>query len=156
MKRDKDNTWIKGSFTVEACFLVTIILCVLIFLIYLTFFLYDRALVSGAAYQAAMESSRIYNKSKDDIKEIAEEKADNLLAGRLFACTYETSAEVSLTKVTVTYHVHMNVPFEQLMNRMLSWFSIDYSVQKSASKISGVTVIQTCNNLNRLKNSEKE
>lgn len=153
MKKRKE---LDGYFTIEATFLVTIILCILIFLMYLSFFIYNRALVTGLAYQVAMEGSRMYDKNQDDIEQATKEKADQIIKGRLIACSYESSVEVGITEVTVTYHIHVNMPFQALTSRMLTWFQADYTVKKSASRISGVTFIQTCQNVEQLKEAKEK
>lgn len=155
-EQKKKKEYLKGYFTVEASMLVSVILCILVFIIYLTFFLYDRAILTGAAYQAALAGSRMYDKTREEIEAEVEELTDAIVEGKLLACSYETEVSVSFIKVTVTYHLHVNAPFSKLMERMLTGFDADYQVTKSASKISGVTFIQGCQNIEQIANLIKK
>lgn len=47
----------KGSFTIEAALLMPLVLMILIGVLYLDFFVHDRAYLTAAAYEAAVSGS---------------------------------------------------------------------------------------------------
>ena len=71
----------KGSFTIEAALLMPLILMVLMGLLYLDFFVHNRAWLTSAAYEAAVSGSMEGYKKDGDIYE----KAD--IQGRMLGST---------------------------------------------------------------------
>ena len=98
----------KGSFTIEAAVLMPLILMVLMGLLYLDFFVHNRAWLTSAAYEAAVSGSMEGYKKDGDIYE----KAD--IQGRMLGSTglpggENLSMQTSAGKtVQVTYQ--MDVP----------------------------------------------
>lgn len=62
----------KGSFTIEAALLMPLVLMILIGVLYLDFFVYDRAYLTAAAYEAAVSGSMEGYKKKGNIYEKAD------------------------------------------------------------------------------------
>ena len=62
----------KGSFTIEAALLMPLILMVLMGLLYLDFFVHNRAWLTSAAYEAAVSGSMEGYKKDGDIYEKAD------------------------------------------------------------------------------------
>ena len=95
----------KGSFTIEAALLMPLILMVLMGLLYLDFFVHNRAWLTSAAYEAAVSGSMEGYKKDGDIYE----KAD--IQGRMLGSTglpggENLSMQTSAGKtVQVTYQV---------------------------------------------------
>lgn len=61
----------KGSFTIEAALLMPLVLMILIGVLYLDFFVHDRAYLTAAAYEAAVSGSMEGYKKKGNIYEKA-------------------------------------------------------------------------------------
>ena len=66
---------LKGSYTIEAALVFPFILGVMVFIIYMSFFLHDKAVMKCCAYQAALKGSMIRT-SSDDMKAEALKAAD--------------------------------------------------------------------------------
>ena len=67
----------KGSFTIEAALLMPLVLMILIGVLYLDFFVHDRAYLTAAAYEAAVSGSmkrRIYRVECWEISGCREER----------------------------------------------------------------------------------
>ena len=62
----------KGSFTIEAALLMPLVLMILIGVLYLDFFVHDRAYLTAAAYEAAVSGSMEGDKKKGNIYEKAD------------------------------------------------------------------------------------
>ena len=65
----------KGSFTIEAALLMPLVLMILIGVLYLDFFVHDRAYLTAAAYEAAVSGSMEGYKKKGNIYEKADIQA---------------------------------------------------------------------------------
>lgn len=101
----------KGSFTIEAALLMPLILMVLIGVLYLDFFVHNRAWLTSAAYEAAVSGSMEGYKKKGNIYE----KAD--IQGRMLGSTAlpggeNLSMQTSAGKtVKVTYRLEVPAGF---------------------------------------------
>lgn len=118
----------KGSSTVEAAYLIPMLMLLVAFLIYLSFFLYNRFIVTEAAYICALRGSRLeYGTAKECYSEAGKALAD-LLNGRLPAMEQcETKTEVTGAKVGITIRIKQKLPF---------WDKeLEYSVEKSAVRL---------------------
>ena len=58
----------KGSYTVEAAFIFPLVMSVIVLIIYLSFFIHDRAVMDAASYQAAMRGSFVTSGKSDFLK----------------------------------------------------------------------------------------
>lgn len=87
---------LQGSYTVEAALLMGILLAFLTAVIYLGFYLHDRAFLQGAAYETAVHACLHIDdgKTKDGY-------AQSLIAKRMLG-TRKTAAEESIGEKTVS------------------------------------------------------
>ncbi len=101
---------IEGSYTVEAALVFPFIMGVIVFIIYVSFFLHDKAVMKSCAYQAALKGSLIRTGEADARKE-AEKAAAYNIEGLLLA-TKEMSTEVSVSgeEITVKYSGSLAIP----------------------------------------------
>ncbi len=104
------NKDLKGSYTIEAALIFPFIMGVIVFLIYMSFFLHDRAVMKSCAYQAALKGSLIRT-SADDMKTEASKAAAYNIEGLLLA-TEDLKTEVNVhgTELTVSYSGKLNIP----------------------------------------------
>lgn len=72
------NNWKKGSLTVELSCIMSLILLVLIGLLYLTFFVHNRAWLTAAAYEATLAGSMEGVKEKGQVYETARQRSEEL------------------------------------------------------------------------------
>ncbi len=100
----------KGSYTVEASFIFPLVMSVIVLIIYLSFFLHDRAVMDAASYQAAMRGSFVTSDKSDFLKK-AEKAGDELLKEALLVTRVsEKNIELKNNTLTVTYSGIMNIP----------------------------------------------
>lgn len=74
----KEKSWKKGSLTVELSCMMSLILLVLIGLLYLTFFVHNRAWLTAAAYESALAGSMEGVKEKGAVYESAQMRSEEL------------------------------------------------------------------------------
>ena len=91
----------KGSVTIEAALLMPLVLMILIGVLYLDFFVHDRAYLTAAAYEAAISGSMEGYKKKGNIYE----KAD--IQGRMLGDIGLPGGET----VKVTYRLEVPAGF---------------------------------------------
>ena len=101
----------KGSFTIEAALLMPLVLMILIGVLYLDFFVHDRAYLTAAAYEAAVSGSMEGYKKEANIYETAD------IQGRMLGSqglpggenlSMQTNAEKN---VQVTYRMEIPAGF---------------------------------------------
>ena len=99
----------KGSYTVEASFLMVIIIILLTAVIYLGFYLHDRAYLQNAAYETALIGS--LNQKEADTLAKAEEKKTEFLNGRLMGTKNISGVvEISQQKISVRFQGEFPIP----------------------------------------------
>lgn len=99
----------RGSYTVEAALLMTIVIPVLTGILYLGFYLHNCALLNCAAYETAVYASLC--REKEESRELVERKSRELISDRLLGArgiSGDTSVEED--KVTVQYRGQMQLP----------------------------------------------
>lgn len=127
----------RGSSTVEAAYLIPMLVMLTALLIYLSFFLYNRLILTEAAYISVLRGSRPEYKTAKECYRKTEESLNDLLSGKLLAQKeYEKKAEVTGTKVEVTLRIKQKLPF---------WKSQpEYHVKKSAARLNPYEFIREC------------
>ena len=97
--------WKKGSFTVETALVMPIILLVLMGLLYLSFFVHNRAWLTAAAYEAAVSGSMEGYRKNGAVYETADVKG-RILGSEGFPGGENFSMQTSAgKKVEVTYRM---------------------------------------------------
>ena len=99
------DTLKKGSFTVEAACVMPVILLVLMGLLYLNFYVHNRAWLTAAAYEAAISGSMQGNAGDNKAYETAQTKGRALADTGFFGAENVTLQTEIGKKVTVTYNL---------------------------------------------------
>lgn len=131
-RRQSRDGHLNGYFTVEASLIIPTVILLIAFLFYLTFFLYNRCVLSQDAYVLAFRGSIRCGYRTDSVKRYMEEqmlrqsKAKYIGLGRL-----ERETNVSAGEVTATVRGGMRVPRQ--------W---RFTVEKKAQRICPVEKIR--------------
>lgn len=144
IKKEKKQEY-SGYMTLEACFIVPIILCLIILIIYLGFYLYDRSLVVSLAYESALSGSRMYYNTKDEIEEWVRGDFLEKVQKQSLALDFseeDLKVEVTATKVEVTFHGNVKTPVSTLLSTWLVDFDHSIDTTQKAGRVSGTRVIQ--------------
>ncbi len=143
-EKNKKTIVLQGSFTVEAALLMMILLPVLVSVIYLSFFVHDRAVLQGISCEIGAMGSNLGQEKKAEA--ILKEKQRELLKNRLLGTrNIRNSLSVSKTQVAVTFSG--SYPFPGLIMELIggkrlsikrSWSRELYYPAKRIRKIRGL------------------
>ena len=143
--------WVKkGSSTVEAAFLLPMIMTVIVLLIYLSVFMYNRLIITETAYIAALRGSRDEWKTAGESRHKSENASNELLRSALIM-TERCGRQIQVKgkKVTVTLQMTQEIPFHGLMTDFTKNADPAYSVSKSAVKQNPYLFIREYSKLRR-------
>ena len=139
----KKKLTLKGSYTIEASFLMPMILTVIVIIIYLTFFLHDRTVLNSVAYTAAMRGSQLT--SGEDVYAVVEDSGKKLIKNRLLATkNVTTDVSVQKNKISVSYRGVLKIPAGTLLCRYLTngRDSLEVNAQAQADCINPVSLVR--------------
>lgn len=138
------KTGFSGSYTVEASLLFPLILSVIVFLIYISFFLHDRCVMNQSAYQAALRGSRVKTEEGRVIA-TAERAASELIENSLLA-TRNVSHTVTIdgSEVRVTYEGILSIPTGTLFMKISGSDGIPVRGSGSAKRKDPIKFIREC------------
>ena len=106
----KLRKYVKASYTIEAAFLLPMIITIIVFIIYWMFFFHDRAVLSSAAYSAALKGSQMIN--GENVLELTKIKSEQLIKDRLIATkNLTTNVELRGKEIVVTYVGNLIIPY---------------------------------------------
>lgn len=101
----------KGSFTIEAACVMSLVLLTVISLLYLTFFVHNRAWLTAAAYEAALTGSMEGVRKNGQIYETASARSQELGNVGFFGAENLKCQVEAGKKVKVTYQAETAVGF---------------------------------------------
>ncbi len=140
----KKNKYKKGSYTVEAAFIVPMILSSMIIVIYLSFFIHNKVILSKEAYISALRISQCLGKPTDRELEKEERDARVRVESTIFACDQvESHFSLSNKKIQISYHMNFNLAKEIIPVKMLNKEVWDFHVRKEAQVFRPVEFIRT-------------
>lgn len=142
-----------GYFTVEAAFLVPIVVCTLALLCYLGMFLCNRCMLLQDAYILGVKGSTAGGMNNAETASYILEESENMLLKYYGISKIDKKVEVSLFAVSVELQCEMKVPFA-----FYSWeekkMSGIWNLQESKKldKTKPVDFIRTCRKAEQLFN----
>lgn len=132
----------QGSFTIEATLLMVLIIGVMVFIIYATFYTHDRAVLSKCAYIAAFRGSQIQT-GDGDIRRESEECANQLPDKRLLGrWELDTKVIILPQEVEVSYIGYMKIPGGLLLEKVLQRSNWNAEIVCRAKRIDEITYIR--------------
>lgn len=143
MKKRKQN--LKGSYSIEASFIMPLILGAIIILIYSTFFLYNCTVLSSAAYEAALMGNHIKSQNKDYIAAETKKIGSALIEGRLLSMKdIIISVRVTKDMVWVNYEGKFQIPGDGVSSLLLGKAYPVIRAGGSVKRIDSVGFIRYC------------
>lgn len=136
----------KGSFTIEAALVMPIIIIIIVMLLYLGFFLFNRCLITQEAYIGALRGSLYDEQLKENIfdKDIyVQNELEKQMGNKAIALRkLDWNILVENKKITVKADAFVSIPFKQLLrnNGFQNGWSI--STQKENAIIHEVEIIR--------------
>lgn len=156
MQKNK-NKQLNGYMTLEIALLFPVIFTMIMLMIYLGFFLYDRCLLENSAYIAALKGSRIMGENNHEVYGQTQDIAKELVEGRLFAASYvKQSVEITFDHVKVSYVAKIQPPVGTLLTRVLPRNPFYIEVSKEAKRVRTVTLLRGFRKIEALYNKREE
>lgn len=141
--KEKKCCELKAVYTVEAAFLLPMILTIIFMVIYIAYYYHDKALLQAAAYQAALRGSQLYGESNAAMELEAGMAARELIRGRLLiADNISIQASANMTEVTVSYKGSFQIPKAVMPYKLLRNAGSEISISESVKCMDAVSFIR--------------
>lgn len=141
----------RGSATVEMTVLMPMILMLMILLVYMALYLYDRTVLYGDAYLAALRASEFTEEQSSEVYARADTWFTSLQEGQLIALPEAwRELTVDADSVRIVYGGEVVVPVMQNSTIFEQWGSYSFSGEVCASRHRPVTFIRRCRVLEKL------
>ncbi len=134
-----------GYFTVEAALLLPFVMMSIVFMIFLSFYCYDRCILEQCAYAAALRgSSNCFDNTQEAYEETVS-AAEALIEKKLFAIRkVSTTVRVSAVAVTVSYKCEVNMPSDSWLRSIVGEDVLCMEVSKKVLRNKTVAVLRQC------------
>lgn len=147
----------RGSATVEMAVLMPMILILMILLIYMALYLYDRSVLYGDAYLAALGASEQPEADHETLYAKADACFAALQEGQLIALSKAThELTVDADGVRISYSGEVAVPVMAESKVFQEWGSYVFSDNAYAGRHRPVTFIRRCRVLERMLPKQEE
>lgn len=121
-------------FTIEASFIVPIVLFLFVLILQWGFFCYEKSVSLQCCYLAALRASNKWELSAGEMETYAKEQVDCLLKERnLYPTDKDSSAKVTLSGIEVELDAHMEVLFAQAREDTINGW--EWEEKKQACRI---------------------
>ncbi|WP_099467359.1 TadE family protein [Konateibacter massiliensis] len=142
---------LKGSYTIEAALLMPLILGTLVALIFISFFLHDRAVIAEGTIILANRYTNEKILSNAQIKQKLEEESQNVILNKVIATKgITTDIQVENKKITVTCSGKFQFPSMYLVSSVFLKNNYTINAEKSMKRLEPVTFIRNCRILENL------
>ncbi|PXV91821.1 TadE-like protein [Lachnotalea glycerini] len=142
---------LKGSFTVEAALVMPLVLGAIIILIYMSFFLHDRAVICEGAIILANRYTNENNITNEAIKQQLV-KASNELINKKVIITSDLSTIITVTnnKILVSCSGSFMFPNMYVVSSIFSNKQFWITTEKSMPRYKPIEFIRNCNKVKKL------
>lgn len=141
-KRREQEHCLNGYMTIEAIVMWAIITAMFICFVYIFIYLYDIGLMHRAAYEGALQASRMCDAKEAQVKSKAEKIANEMMEQKSLAMTYSVNVEVKKMEVCVTCEGSVKTPVPEFLQQNFADFKAEHKAVEKASRVSGVKLIQ--------------
>lgn len=146
----------RGSATVELTVIAPILLIIMLLLVYMGLYLYDRTVLYADAYLAAFRAAQMTEQSNEEVYAEAGRQIADAMEGQLIALP-DVEREITVTNqgVRITYSGEVSVPVIQSGSLFEEWGSYAFEGEAYAAMHRPVTFIRRCRLLFRLAEQEE-
>lgn len=146
-----------GSSTIEMSLIMPMLLTLFVFLIYLSFFLYNRVETTANAYICALRGSRLEQETAEKTYQHMKKESGRLMKGNLLSLQeYKEQIEVKVSYVQVTYEISQKVPGSVILADLFHENTWEFQITQKARKLQPVFFIRNCRKLNHLKEKQRK
>ncbi|MFA9376866.1 MAG: TadE family protein [Lachnotalea sp.] len=144
---------LKGSYTIEAALLMPIIVGTTVILIYMSFFLHDRAVVYEGAIFLANKYTNEQNVTNQEIKQKLGLESEQVINERVI-CTKNINTQIVVTnkEISVTINGKFYFPNMYVVNTIFNKEVLDISITKKIKRENPVSFIRQCIKIEKLLN----
>ncbi len=144
-----------GSSTIELSLIMPMLLTLFTFLIYLSFFLYNRVETTANAYICALRGSRLEQETAEKTYQHMKKESSRLMKGNLLSLQeYKEQIEVKGSYVQVTYGITQKVPGAVILADLFAEDTWEFQITRKAHKLQPVFFIRNCRKLSNLKEKQ--
>lgn len=151
------NKRLKGSSTIELSLIMPMLLTIFAFLIYLSFFLYNRVQVTANAYICALKGSRMEQEGAQETYQHMKKESNKLMEDSLLAIDeYKEQIEIKGNDIQVTYDISQQVPGSVILSNIFSQSVWNFQITKRTKKLQPVFFIRNCRKITNMKKKAGE
>lgn len=146
----KQQKMLNASVTLEAAIIVPFIVIIIMLLLYLSFFLHNRCVISQITYISALRGCLSEETGEKREQELLKEEKDLLQGRTIVGNGTNLEHKIENEKVTVNGVNCLNIPFAALTKEFRLKNSWTFSVKYKAENIDAVTFIRRCRKLENI------
>lgn len=145
---------LRGSFTIEAAIIMPIIIIIMVMLIYLGFFQYNRCVMTQKTYVAALRGAIYDEQLEGNILErnrYTETELKNLYGTKILAARgFRSRVEMDNKEVKVHSDTSVKVPFVMLLRNQGYKNGWQIQVEKQVSIYKEIEFIRACRKVEKI------
>lgn len=150
MKKEILRNRNSGVTTLEACVIIPIVFMIIMLLIWLGIYQYNRMVFTQVASMAAIKGSQNAEKSNDEIIKIVNSRIEELLDEKLIMMENVSSdIEVNYAQIKVHLQGEFNIPEAIYITDIYEKNMWEIAVDKSAPRIRSSMIIRTAERIRR-------
>ena len=116
----------RGYMTLEATMIMPLIIVGIVFVIYISFYLYDASIIRQISYVAALRASQQMDYTAEQMENYAKKHLEEQLEKRLLAIKgREQEIKVSLGKVKIKMSATVDMPFSNFISEKLNLWKME-------------------------------
>lgn len=146
---------LKGSYTIEAALLMPLILGTIVILIYMSFFLHDRAVICEGDIFLANKYTNEQNMSNDKIRQKLETESKQVVNSQVI-CTKNISTQIIVKdkEISVSSSGEFSFPNMYVAKAVFNKQNFNISITKKMKRTKPVSFIRNCRKIEKFLNLE--
>lgn len=142
---------LKGYFTVEAAFLMPVLICVIALLCYLGFYMCDRVILLKDVYTAGLRGSLRQEMTNEETAAYTLQQSKGSISDYYAVSMIDRQVTVSGREISVEFECNMQIPIRILMweNKRLTDKQWKIKEKKIVDRTNPVTFIRVCRKIEK-------
>lgn len=150
MKNKNNKNMLKGSITIEASIIMPIIIIIVALLVYLSFFLYNRCIITQMTYISALRGS-LSEENLARVEQSIQIEEKELFSNKVLAIAkIQFDNEIKNKNITLTTNASMRFPFASYASQLKIKGNWNIIIKKNVEKIDALQFIRNCRKLDGL------
>lgn len=146
---------VNGYFTLEAAFILSLVFWIILLIIFLAFYQYNRCLLTQDTYRIALRGSQLKKTSEQDIKLKIQDEITNWYYEKYVACLWKNpQVEITSKKVSISNYAEVLCPTipQGLVSDNKLW-KID--IEKNSKRTNPVNIIRNCRIIEKIQTNKE-